>query len=506
MRHILLSTVLFLFTIPAAAQNATLKINSDLIIHPAQIRSVFSITSDQINRSPEWNWPELDFQKPYKTHWSQVKAKGPFSFKVVSDKLSSQEASFEFTWNEPTVSVGQFSIQDTVVKDMGGVKVILNVTGGCNNMQWKVGSPWRVRGTVTWAIVNQQLQVQWRAFEFNGGNASTPVTADMGQCHGPQEVAQALRDSVQAAATDPNMMGELLRKGIMAWMNEALGNLRNELLTARTGNVNTGMTLTWDPQFMVNLPGGSIRIPGYVWVKKQGVGVLPAVIDRTLAEQDFSGVTESGFVLPKNALENIATFVYSTGDLRHRYKSTEIKGFTDLMNNWFNKWFVWPDLNKFATNTLFYFDLSSAGAPQLSNVRAGVDREGPLGVVYDAKTPVLINMHAPAGNIYLPYVDFRSTINGQFRATVRSQQLQMMLTTGSVPLTAAFRPEYKAFRGVNQKIDTNRLGKAGMDFVNGKVYTADLPKFNFGSNMQMVYGDLKLFKQSVMVPLSFQKK
>jgi hypothetical protein len=506
MRHILLVTATLLFSIDAGAQNATLKINSDLILHPSQISNVFAITSDQVNKAPLWNWPELTFQKPYKTFWSNVQAKGPFVFRITSDRLNTQEAAFEFEWAEPNVSVGQFSIKDTVVRDLGGVQVVVNLEGSCSGMTWKVsGGNWKVRGRVAWAIVNQQLQVQWKDFDFTGNAASAPVSTELGQCQGPPEIQAALKDSAKAAASDQKVMEDLLRRGILAWMNDSLLGLRNELLRPRSGGVYKGLELTWEPLFMVNLAGGLIRVPGYVWLKKQGVGLMPSVVDRTLPEQDFNQITDSGFVLPKNAIEAVAAFSHATGDLQRRFKSTEIKGFTDLMGSWFQQGFVWPDLRYFVNTTLFYFDLATAGTPQLSNVRKGSAQYGG-GLVYDATGPLVIHMHAPTETQYVPYVDFRSSVSGLFRAAIKGQQIQMGFTTNNVPLTANFRPEFKKYRGVNERIDTNRLGKAGMDFLNGKTFAAELPKWDFGSSMKLVYGDLKLFKQSVMLPLSFQKK
>jgi phosphate starvation-inducible protein PhoH len=57
---------------------------------------------------------------------------------------------------------------------------------------------------------------------------------------------------------------------------------------------------------------------------------------------------------------------------------------------------------------------------------------------------------------------------------------------------------------VNETIDTARLGTAGKDFINGKTYTVDLPKWKM-SGMSLQYSDLHLFRESVIVPMSFVK-
>ncbi len=504
MHHIFI-VLLTVFFPMANAQVASMKINSDLVIHPSQVANVFMLTADKINKSATWDWPEMQFQKPYKTMWTQVQAKGPFSLNVHTEKLNSQELSFELYWSDPLVNVGQFIIHDTIVKNIGGVQIIINLDGSCAGMDWKAaGGLWKVRGKLTWGIVNQEIVVQWKEFEFTGSPTAPPATTNIGQCQGPPEIQQALKDNVKAVTGDQNAMQDLLRRGILAWMNTSLHGLKTELMKVRQNTLKPGLNMTWEPQFMITMPGGGIRIPGYLNLKRQGVSTMPSVVDRTLPEQDYATATESGFILPKNALENLAAFTYATGDLTRRMKSTEIKGFVDLMNNRTNQSIVWPDLQKFSTSTLFYFDISADSIPQLSNVRLGTAQNGG-GIVYDAKSAVLINDLAPAKDQYLNYVDFRSTVSGLFRASVKSQQLVMNMSTSSVPLTAKFRSEYKSYRTVNENIDTSRLGTAGRDMINGKTFSVPLPEWNM-TNMKAVYGDLKLFKQSILLPITFQKK
>lgn len=491
---------------PLGAQTASLKINSDLVIHPSQVADVFMIQTDKINKAATWDWPSMEFAKPYKTWWNQVRAVGPFTLNVHTELLNAQEMSFELYWQNPSVSVGEFLIKDTIVKDMGGAQVIIQLEGSCAGLNWRApGGLWKVRGRMSWGIVNQELVVQWKEFEFfSNPSAPAPVTT-VGPCQGPAEIQEALKANVASVTQDQAAMQELLRKGILAWMNNSIHGLKTEVMKPRSATVKPGLDLFWDPQFMVMIPGGMIRVPGYLTFKRQGVSTLPGVIDRTLTEQDYSTVTESGFILPQNVLEQVTAFAYNTGDLTRRYKSTEIKGFQDLMNSPLQQSAVWPDLERFSTRTLFYFDLFATGTPQMSNQRTGSPQYGG-GILYDVKAPVLINSLAPARGQYLNYVDFRSTVTGGVRVSVKSQKLNVQTSASSVPLSAKFRPEYKAYREVDERIDTSRLGTAGKDFLNGKSFSFQLPQWNMGQSVNMVYGDLKIFKQSVMLPVTFQKK
>lgn len=75
-----------------------------------------------------------------------------------------------------------------------------------------------------------------------------------------------------------------------------------------------------------------------------------------------------------------------------------------------------------------------------------------------------------------------------------------------MPVTAKFRPEFKAIRAVDERIDTARLSTSARDFLNQKVTSVNMPAWNFGRDLKAVYGDLKVFKNSIMLPVSFGKK
>ncbi len=505
MRKTLLSLMAFFCIDPASAQVASLKINSDMILHPNQIANVFMLTADKINKSAVWDWPEVQFEKPYKTAWTQVQAKGPFTLNVHTEMLNAREMSFELYWQNPVLNVGQFAIKDTIVREVDGVTIIINVEGSCSGITWTQNNGlWKIRGKLQWGIFGQDIQVQWREFEFVANPSAPKAVTNYGACVGPDVIQQTLRENVDSVVGDQAKMRTLMQNGILAWMNRSLHNMTQEVMKTRSSMLRENLELGWDPTFMITLPNGMIRVPGYLWLKKNGVSTLPAVIDRTLADADYATATETGFILPKNAMEHVASFLHVTGDLNKRYLSTQVKGFQDMFKSSIASNTVWPDLLKFATSTVFWFDVVSDGNPQLSNVRAGSSTAG--GLIYDVRAPIVIYDWAPSRGNYIPYVDLKSNVTGTFRAAIKSQTLQMQVVPTSMPVTAKFRSEFKAVRAVDERIDTARLSTSARDFLNQKVTSVAMPQWNFGNDLKASYGDIKLFKQSLMLPVSFVKK
>lgn len=486
------------WTSSIASAQAYLHLNSDLVLHPDQVSGVFMSAADKINKSSEWNWPELSFTSPYQTRWTGVKAKGPFTLAVHTEQLNAQEVSFELYWPNPTITAENFNVHDTVIRDIGGVQVIINIDGACQQLTWQApGANWKVRGKLSWYLVGNEVQAQWREFVFQPTNASTPTT-QIGPCQGPEMVSTALRDNVAALTSDNGKLSELIQKGILLWLNSSLQPFNAELMKAQQAPVKDGLTLLWQPQTVMNLPGGMLRVPGVLSLRRDGMNNIPMSINRTQSDEVLATARESGFVLPKTALDEVTRFIFATGDLKRRYLSTEVKSFQDLMNNSFNRNYVWPDLSNFSTRTLFYFDLSTEAPPYLTNLRANSSSGG---VAYDVRVPVLLNDWAPYGGTYYPYVDFRSTAKGIARLTVESGKLNLRLPTSSLPLSGAFRSEFKRKRTVDEYLDTGRLSTAVKDMLNQKVILLDLPTWQIRQGQNINITNVKVWGESVFLPL-----
>ena len=104
----LTTVTLLVFSQITFAADAQLRIDGDLMIHPDQMANFFEIGARKIHSSPTWDWPSLQFNKPYKTAWTNVKAKGPFKIQFDTTHLNAQEFSFELLWADPEVEVGTF--------------------------------------------------------------------------------------------------------------------------------------------------------------------------------------------------------------------------------------------------------------------------------------------------------------------------------------------------------------------------------------------------------------
>lgn len=501
MKRYILGLTVFVSGFAHAASE--LKVQGDLMVHPDQVAKFFDIASAKIQSSAQWDWPSLNFAKPYKTAWSGVAAKGPFNVKFDTVNLKNQEVGFELDWNDPLVTVNRFEIHDVVSRQVGGVNLIINLDGVCSNMAVRVpAGAWKVKGNVKWVWGASGIQVSWKDFTFAmNGQAQTSV--DLGQCQGAGALQQELKKAIDVVSRDQAWMQDVLRDGLLDWVAGSMGSLQTELLKTRDVNIKEGITLSWVPSGILDAGQGRMRIPGQMVVSKTSATNSSLTIERGYDVPSLASVNESGFILPRGTIPRVVEFMQRNGELGYRAQSKDIDSFVSLMHSRFMQFFVWPDLMSFPSSTNFYFDLSSQKAPAFAN---GVMLQGG-GIRYDVSAPLVVNQWAPYGNKYVPYVDFSAPLNGTLSAKIADGKFTMQLKPTSLNVSASFRREYSLLRQVTAWIATSLLGSRVSGYLEDKPVSFDVPAWELGEGgMSITMRDIQLWKYSTRIPLEFKNK
>ena len=481
------------------AETSELKIPGDLVIHPSQLETFFSLSADKIRKQSYLNWNSLIFEKPYKTSWSQVRAQGPFALNFDTRRLAQQELSFEMTWNSPQIQVGRFEIHDSIVRDSGGARIIIRLDGACSNMSLKIpNAGWKTKGTLAWGWNGSKLELHWRDFQFSMTGESE-AQVDLGQCEGPLGLQQLLRDALETFPKDQQWMQEAVKEGLLNYVSASLDGLQIELLKPRSTEVRRGLMLSWEPSVIGGLANGLIRISGSLFLRKQTALKVAEVLEESKAENQLDLTQESGFILPKATVPKIFDFLYRIGELRYRVTSDKIESFRDLMQNRFIQFFVWPDLMNFAAETQFYFDLNSEKAPSLSGGRMSY-----AGVAYNVSVPLVINQWAPTATRYVPYLDLKAPLTGVMTMSVSDDRLKLAIQPSSMDVSAGFRSEYTSVRSVNPWLATPLFGSALEDYLKNNSLSLSLPTWTVSGDLTMGVRDVQVWKQSFRIPIDFK--
>jgi hypothetical protein len=297
-------------------------------------------------------------------------------------------------------------------------------------------------------------------------------------------------------------MNDVLRDGVLDWVQSSIGGLQTELMKPRTVTIRDGLTMTWQPAQLQQGDKGLMRVAGEMIFSKEGVAASRETLARSYDESDLSAVKESGFLFPKDTLVKIVSFMQSTGDLGYRLNSGAIGAFKSLMQNSFLQFFIWPDLMSFNSNTQFYFDISASKTPKMSGGRM---LEGG-GISYDFDSTLLVRQWAPAKGVYVPYMNFSSPLNGTITAKVADGNLILQMNANNdLWITNQAAPEYLKIRPVNDWIATSLLGSQVVEAVQ-EPFKLTLPDWQLGQGMSLGIRDVQTWRQSFRIPLEFKAK
>lgn len=492
MKHTVHALFMFLLTFAAHAETSRLRADGDLMIHPAQLAVLLQAGAKRIAQTGTFDIPTVNFTKPYRTSWAGVRALGPIDLALATDALATQELGVELTWDRPSLAIGQFTIDDTIRRNVGGAEIIIRLTGQCTGMSMTIPEGgWKIKGHLAWSWGPGGPVVTWRDFAFTRNADAKPI-AELGTCTGPSGLSAALREAFDVIARDQSLLQDSLREAALDRVRSALLDLQSELTKPRAVALKPGLDLVWQPAAVSAAGSGLLRIAGALTLEKQAAANSEVALARTYAEAQLSQVTESGFVLPRDTMPELLKFMHAVGDLGWRVPSRDLQAFASLMQNRFLQFFLWPDLLKYDATTAFVFDVTTSRAPTLD---AGQTLASG-GVSYAVTTGLLVHQWVPAGGQYVPYVDFTSPLRGQLEARVAAGQLALRLAPGELDVSARF---FK--KGANPWLATSLLGDRVSDYLKEKTFVIDLPTWTIADVVNLSVRDVQQWKQSFRVPL-----
>jgi len=187
-------------------------------------------------------------------------------------------------------------------------------------------------------------------------------------------------------------------------------------------------------------------------------------------------------LLPAETIQELVTCAYMNQALMAHFDSSQISGFTKLEHStWAEKLLVWPDLFHFHKNAVFDFDVNVERAPVIANLRSVPGHS----VVADMVLPIKIDMNAPQGKGYVPYIHVHSGLTGPVAVDISAGQVKVTVDPAStLQITRDWDPKYlAAHHWTFQRIWMSKLISATKSFLQGPGLTLPLPKLNISNKL-----------------------
>ncbi len=486
-----------------AVPTETLKLESDLLIQPEQLEQVVQARTLQLKSIESYSWSHLNFSKPYRTAWKNVRVEGPLRVQVDTSMLNQQLLSVSITWPTPKISVGAFAIQDTIRRIVGGIPVVVHLDGTCSNLNLQLpNAEMMLRGKLRWQLSESGVKVSW--LDFTLDMQSDKLNLDVGDCVGPKALIATIKDSITEAMRDPRWLEAQLRRSTEEWLEDNLKKLARDLLAPQLLPLTDRLGAAWIPAHVTSLESGAIRVAGEIQLSS------PKALSPTTNKEEpliqsnerlvqrapnilvhLSKTMSSGFALPVSTPQEVLAFVYRNGFLKRRFVSTEIPAFVDLMQSRFMQFFIWPDLMQFRKRSVFYFDLAAAAEPQWSNQTLTV--------------PFQINQWAPIKGRYIPYLTFRGSLTAQIRPQLNSEQVQFQPKIRELKFKAYIQPEFKKNRPFEGGVATSAMEGKIRDYLEQQTLQMERPTWEVlpGVNVELTNVQLNS-KELLFLPLQLR--
>jgi hypothetical protein len=377
----------------------------------------------------------IKITEPYKTDISGVN----FVFDATSHLIPENETGqFSFTIDVAKVSasIDKIVTDDSIQHSVGGAVISAFLQGSCSGVNLQsTASSLKVSGRMGVQSHSGRLKMDISSFEIQGDSA---WTIDTQSCAGPAGYQAVLEKAILDLMKDNGSLKDLLRQGLDSALLTMSSQLNAQVLKVMTTQVMEGVELVLIPS-AVDIDGstGWLLIQGEVSTKIASDRNADVVVDAVLDASDSGFVASSGLLLSQDFIQAVIKNLHQEEMVKYAFNGADIPSFKSFLGNRFFQWFLWPDLLNFAKNTAFKFLAKAKSVPV---VTLAASEKG--SVFYNIKDLVSIDMNAPQGNSYIPYMNFQSNIDVNSWMTVSKGKMHVGLYQPKMDLKAAWDKSY----------------------------------------------------------------
>lgn len=473
---------LTVFSAHSGAQ--VLRVDSDLLIKPS---AEWSEVVGRIDVAPTPSMSNMTFlAPPYGAKWSNVQAMSMDGLRITTNQEPGGIVSVSMTWEKPAILIYNMDMD----------------FGRCYAVNWRLpDGQWQAEGHMTYDFAAKKLV--WVDFSFLN-NAGGGATVNLGDCSFGADHLETLTNHLIGQAANPDWMRALVQESILKWASVTFASAKVRLLDPITVQMGPYTTMTWQPAGVIELPNGMWRVPGQLLFDTSDA--LPkydyGTTRRTEAEVVLNSIATSQFVLPVNAMENIAAALARNRGFFSRTISDKMPSFTQLFTVRKVQNMEWSDLKSFPLGSKFAFDVTVYGPVTLGDRRTVTG-----GLSYSAKTSLAIHSHADIWDQWFPYFDFRSVESGRLKVAVRDGDLNLQHAFDALHTRSYLRDEFMQVRNnADDFVNMDLINPRFIKFFQSRVFSVGLPRWRMGNDWELMGSGLVQQPRSLRVPLLAKPK
>ncbi len=343
--------------------------------------------------------------------------------------------------------VGQLSLDQTVIKEIGGNHIEIRIKASCQPFEIRVPSfdasiraPFQKDGVVVVPVLaDLNLSVH------EGWNVSNLV------CEGPLGIEDRLTAIIQDSLKNPDALASLLKnylapelqkKWQQSWTQITNEKYQDLKITSMSDPLDDGLFLKGE----ISAGSGDWKIPLPTQLRVRSQAATPQLV---LSSEGFAAI----------ARETIGQYSIQKYDLQ------QIDAFSKLMHSRFSQFFVWSDLLHFARNTPFYLSTLPDQKIDIQSLGAGRWQ-----VQLQTRGIIEVTRNGKMRN----YINWGVGLSSVSTSTVKDSRLILQSGDPATNLSWSFDPQYVSdFHpgGISEKV----LKKATESLFKGQTAEIQLP-------------------------------
>lgn len=429
--------------------------------------------------------PNIQLHNPIEVAIKGIKAHVAFDFPPPVRIGNTREWELASSNFAATLTVDKIDATQDKVIDQDGIIIHIRINGECHNVQLQLPAhQTHILARARADLIDGKVKLSLPSFQANWPMNSWQIVSM--DCSGPdgfgEQVAQQALSALGSIHNFDQQINEYLVQSLDKWSVDASTLLLagQEVPTHRDD-----LRVFYEPARAEDASDGSISLEGNLRFNFPFAS-QDHDVDNFIALDRSTDIpataATSSLLLPFDSISSLLMGSYMSGSFNYEMLSSDSPGFVSLLNNFWAKLFVWPDLFHFKKTDVFRFKTFFMGAPSILDPQ----NAGPNNISAQIFMPIAVRTYAPRDGQYVPYVEFRSELNGPSQLKIAGEKAVIQVNTNNLKISKAWSNDYKAKYHPNTHIGTGAIAGVLKNSLNTQGLELPLPQLKVGAQTKLV--------------------
>ncbi len=364
------------------------------------------------------------------------------------------------------MTIASISVDQWIEKTVNGITGRFHLEASCSNvvLNMKAGA-----GTFAIAVSPEVASsaANGRVEDVSLSWQKDAWSAQSFSCKGAEGFDQIVNQQISQISLDSAAFVNPKKAILLSYLNDYIGKWTfdlskpRELVSARSDIQMSMIVDSFNDTNPEQITAKGRVIMNFTRVKQNTSKTL--VLSKEAPQ--YATKSQAMIRLPGTLAKEIIAQAYSADSWVHQFYSTQVSGFSTVMNSRFMQWFVWPELMDYPKSSKFLFNVYSNQDPKISG----------SGLSYQVNLNLLSQMQAPKNGSYIPFMNFVVPFNSAITFGVIDSKASVKFSKTSMDLKYGWDSSYVKRYSPKTRFASSTIEGKILDAISGKTMNVALP-------------------------------